>query len=421
MSKNNNNTPRLRFPGFTGEWEEKKLGDIGDTYNGLTGKSKEDFDNGNAKFITFLNVLKNVVVDTNILGVVNVKDGEKQNRVQCGDMLFNTSSETPEEVGFCSVFSSDTEVPVYLNSFCFGYRYKDKSKYIPLFLAYYLRSSCGRQLMHKLAQGITRFNLSKEYFNKAVVYYPSPEEQEKIASCLSAMDDLIAAQAEKVEVLKEKKTGLMQQLFPQPGETTPRLRFPEFTGEWVEKKLGEVAPVIFDGTHQTPHYVNSGIPFYSIENIVSNKPCKFITENEHRINTSKNKTERGDILISRIGTIGFAKIVDWDGEFSTYVSLATIKKSAFIHTEYLYAYLQSDYYQKEIRSKSLMNAVPCKINMEDLKKTIVLLPSSPAEQKKIADCLSELDSLIASETKQLEALKDHKKGLMQQLFPQPAK
>ena len=236
-----------------------------------------------------------------------------------------------------------------------------------------------------------------------------------------AIDDQISVQSQKVEALKNQKKGMMQELFPQKGETTPRLRFPGFTEDWEEKKLGDIAPVIFDGTHQTPHYVNSGIPFYSIENIVSNKPCKFITESEHRINTSKNKTERGDILISRIGTIGFAKIVDWDGEFSTYVSLATIKKSAFIHTEYLYAYLQSDYYQKEIRSKSLMNAVPCKINMEDLKKTIVLLPSSPAEQQKIADCLSELDALIAAETEQLENLKDHKKGLMQQLFPQPAK
>lgn len=200
---------------------------------------------------------------------------------------------------------------------------------------------------------------------------------------------------------------------------TPNLRFPEFTGEWEEKTLGEVSPVIFDGTHQTPHYVNSGIPFYSIENIVSDKPCKYIAQDEHMSNTKKNKTEKGDILITRIGTIGFAKIVDWDGEFSTYVSLATIKKSSLINTRYLLGYLQSEVYQKEMRSKSLMNAVPCKINMEDLKNTRIASPKEQKEQQKIASCLSAMDDLIAAQAEKVEALKEKKTGLMQQLFPQP--
>ena len=199
---------------------------------------------------------------------------------------------------------------------------------------------------------------------------------------------------------------------------TPNLRFPEFTGEWEEKTLGEVSPVIFDGTHQTPHYVNSGIPFYSIENIVSDKPCKYIAQDEHMSNTKKNKTEKGDILITRIGTIGFAKIVDWDGEFSTYVSLATIKKSSLINTRYLLGYLQSEVYQKEMRSKSLMNAVPCKINMEDLKSTRIAFPKEQKEQQKIASCLSAMDELIAAQAEKVDALKEKKTGLMQQLFPQ---
>jgi type I restriction enzyme S subunit len=199
----------------------------------------------------------------------------------------------------------------------------------------------------------------------------------------------------------------------------PKLRFPEFKGEWEEKTLGEVSPVIFDGTHQTPHYVNSGIPFYSIENIVSDKPCKYIAQDEHMSNTKKNKTEKGDILITRIGTIGFAKIVDWDGEFSTYVSLATIKKSSLINTRYLLGYLQSEVYQKEMRSKSLMNAVPCKINMEDLKSTRIAFPKEQKEQQKIASCLSTIDDLIAAQAEKVEALKEKKTGMMQQLFPQP--
>lgn len=207
--------PRLRFPGFEGEWEERTLGEIGDTFSGLTGKSKEDFENGNSKFITFMNVLKNVRIDTSILGTVNVGDCERQNTVENGDMLFNTSSETPEEVGFCSVYDSDIQENVYLNSFCFGYRFKEKTNYYPLFLAYYLRSVYGRSLMNRLAQGITRFNLSKEYFNKAIIPFPTFNEQQKIAECLSSLDQVISAEEKELEALKVHKKGLMQQLFPQ--------------------------------------------------------------------------------------------------------------------------------------------------------------------------------------------------------------
>lgn len=426
MSKNNNNTPRLRFPEFTGEWVEKKLGDIGDTYNGLTGKSKEDFDNGNAKFITFLNVLKNVVVDTNILGIVNVKDGEKQNRVQCGDMLFNTSSETPEEVGFCSVFSSDTEVPVYLNSFCFGYRYKDKSKYIPLFLAYYLRSSCGRQLMHKLAQGITRFNLSKEYFNKAVVYYPSPEEQKKIADCLSEMDNLISVQSQKVELLKDQKKGMMQQLFPQKGETTPRLRFPEFMGEWVEKKLSEITERVSVGlaTSVTPYYRDKGVVMFRNLNIkpdfLDDSDILYLDETFANANPAK-KIHTDDVLTVHTGYVGISCVVPpkYDGAL-TFTTLVTTTKKADLNPRFLSSFLNSN----EGAQRITVLQAGCgrnNLNVNDFILLQVPLPPTIGEQQKIADCLSELDTLIASETKQLEALKDHKKGLMQQLFPQPAK
>lgn len=207
-------TPSLRFPGFEGEWEERKLGEIGDTFSGLTGKSKEDFENGNSKFITFMNVLKNVRIDTSILGTVNVGDNERQNKVENGDMLFNTSSETPEEVGFCAVYDSDIKEYVYLNSFCFGYRFKDTTNYYPLFLAYYFRSSYGRDLMNRIAQGITRFNLSKEYFTKAIIPFPSFVEQQTIAECLSAWDYTIAAEQNKLDALIANKKGLMQQLFP---------------------------------------------------------------------------------------------------------------------------------------------------------------------------------------------------------------
>ncbi|OPX89384.1 MAG: EcoKI restriction-modification system protein HsdS [Pelotomaculum sp. PtaB.Bin104] len=198
----------------------------------------------------------------------------------------------------------------------------------------------------------------------------------------------------------------------------PRLRFPEFRDaeEWEVKRLKHISPYIFDGTHQTPNYIEKGVPFFSVENIVSGKKNKYISMEDHLAATIKNKPEKGDILITRIGNIGFSKVVDWDYEFSIYVTLAVVKKSELFNSQYLHCYFQSEYCQKEILSKSLLSAVPCKINMDELQKTKVLLPSPP-EQQKIADCLSSLDEVIYLEAQKLDALKAHKKSLMQQLFP----
>lgn len=199
----------------------------------------------------------------------------------------------------------------------------------------------------------------------------------------------------------------------------PELRFPEFVdeGEWEEKVLSKISNAIFDGTHQTPNYIENGIPFFSVENLVSGNKNKFISRKDYKIATNKNKPEKGDILITRIGKIGFSAIVEWDYEFSIYVTLACIKSSKHFNSYYLHSYFQSSAYQKEILSKSLLNAVPCKINMNELRETKVLLPNLK-EQQKIASCLSSLDEVLAAESQKLDLLKDHKKGLMQKLFPQ---
>jgi len=288
-----------------------------------------------------------------------------------------------------------------------------------LFLAYYIKSLS--HVFESFNQGMAIKGFTKEDVESLNIALPDAAsgEQQKIADCLSSLDEVIELEAKRLEALKAHKKGLMQLLFPREGETTPRLRFPKFrgAGPWKVKRLGEVSPAIFDGTHQTPKYTESGIPFFSVENIVSGNKNKFISKEDYLEATKKNKPEKGDILLTRIGKIGFSAIVDWDYEFSVYVTLAVIKKSEQFIPYYLHVYFQSERYQIEIQRRSLPNAVPCKINMDELKKTEVLLPSLP-EQQKIADCLSSLDELIELQKKKLEALKAHKKGLMQQLFPQ---
>ncbi len=203
--------PRRRLPGFSGEWVEKRLGDCGFCFNGITGKSGNDFGNGGARYITFLNILSNVVVDTSILDMVDIKPEENQNEVRCGDLFFNTSSETPEEVGFCAVLDEDVK-SVYLNSFCFGFRLTDDN-ISGKFLAYWFRAAGGRALMTFLAQGSTRYNLSKDAFREASVCIPPTlAEQKAIAEVLSDMDAEIEALEAKRAKYESIKQGMMQEL-----------------------------------------------------------------------------------------------------------------------------------------------------------------------------------------------------------------
>lgn len=205
-------TGKTRLSGFTQPWKEVKLGEIGTTYTGLSGKNKDDFGKG-SYFIPYMNIYQNNKIDSNQLELVDVLENENQNSVQYGDIFFTTSSETPEEVGFASVLLFRPKEKIYLNSFCFGYRLNNFNTLLPNFAVYLFRSSQIRKTMFKLAQGATRFNLSKNTLMKEKVYLPSDiTEQKAIADVLSTADEEIDLLNKKLEALKEQKKGLMQQL-----------------------------------------------------------------------------------------------------------------------------------------------------------------------------------------------------------------
>ena len=204
-------TGKKRLPGFGGEWEKKRLGDLGDTYGGLMGKTKADFGKGAARYITFMSVMTNVVIDCGTFERVRVSSGESQNRAVKGDLFFNGSSETPEEVAMCAVLLDEVQ-DVYLNSFCFGFRFREGVEADGLFFAYYLRSRVGRELMKSLAQGSTRYNLSKTALLNSLLKLPSQPEQIAIATILSDMDTEIAALEARLAKAHDIKQGMMQEL-----------------------------------------------------------------------------------------------------------------------------------------------------------------------------------------------------------------
>ncbi len=149
--------------------------------------------------------------------------------------------------------------------------------------------------------------------------------------------------------------------------SVPKLRFPEFSGEWEEKKLENVAKVN-DGTHFTPEYQETGVPFFSVETVASDAKPKFISRNEHKKLIKRCNPKKGDILLTRIGTLAESKLVEWNYEFSIYVSLALIKTNRSIDSSYLNQFFKSEFYKKDFLRKSLLLATPKKINVIDLKK-----------------------------------------------------
>jgi len=193
------------------DWEEQTLGNFGELYGGLSGKSGEDFGEGSS-FITYRQVFQSARIDVSKFALVKIGPKEKQNRVVFGDVLMTTSSETPSEVGFASVMLDEVE-DLYLNSFCFGYRPYDLKALLPEFSKYLFRSPLYRREVIKLAQGSTRFNISRTGFLKIKLLFPDPEEQEKIASALSALDTKIAAVTDEITHMETFKKGLLQKIF----------------------------------------------------------------------------------------------------------------------------------------------------------------------------------------------------------------
>ena len=206
--KHDKKIPELRFKVFNDEWTKEKLSKLGHTFSGLSGKNKRDFGHGKAKYITYMNVFKNPL--TSKTGLDNIEVDSKQHTVKYGDVLFTMSSETPEEVGMSSVWKYHLE-NIYLNSFSFGYRHG--TKFDLNFLAFMFRSQVLREQIKILAQGISRYNISKNKMMDILAYFPTEPEQQKIGNLLSKVYQLIELENKKLEDLQQFKKCLLQNMF----------------------------------------------------------------------------------------------------------------------------------------------------------------------------------------------------------------
>jgi type I restriction enzyme S subunit len=252
---------------------------------------------------------------------------------------------------------------------------------------------------------------------------PSLPEQQKIAECLSSVDELMAAQARKLDALKTHKKGLMQQLFSREGETQPRLRFPEFqnAGEWEEVALGDIAEIklgkMLDKQKHTtgrllPYLNNISVRWNEVN--TSNLPQMYFNDSE----LDRFGLRAGDVVVCEGGEPGRAAV--WDGrlpELKFQKAIHRVRFSVPFHPRLLVLHLENLSGTTQFEMLFTGGGIKHLTRETFAQLKIPLIPH--AEQQRIADCLTSLDDLIAAQTQKLDALKTHKKGLMQQLFPSP--
>ncbi|MCA3131101.1 MAG: restriction endonuclease subunit S [Rhodocyclaceae bacterium] len=422
--------PKLRFPEFRGAkaWALEPMGEIysfkgnnslsRDKLNYVAGSVKNiHYGDIHTKFSTHFDITKELVPFINESEEGIVRD---ENLCAEGDMIFADASEDMADIGkSIEIVSLNGESVVSGLHTVLARRRGDR---IALgFGGHLFKSGWVRTQIQKEAQGAKVLGISANRMRSLRLPIPNAEiEQQKIAECLSSADELIAAQARKVDALKTQKNGLMQQLFPREGETQPRVRFPEFQndGEWKETRLGQLGELVSGLTYSPDDVRESGLLVLRSSNVQDGEIT--LDDNVYVDPTTKgaNLSRPNDILICiRNGSkalIGKSALIPVGMPLCTHGAFMTVFRAET--PLFAFQLFQTKDYRKQVAGD--LGATINSINGRQLLKYKFVVPK-PAEQQRIASCLSSLDARITAETQKLETLKTHKKGLMQQLFPSP--
>lgn len=423
--------PKLRFPKFRGsaEWKAKRMDSLysfmrnntlsRDKLNYVAGTAKNiHYGDIHTKFSTLFDITKERVPFINVTEELPHADADDY----CveSDLVFADSSEDTNDVGKCIEIVRLEKQHLLAGQHTILARQKN-SEFVIGFGGRVFQSARVRSQIQHEAQGTKVYAISPTRLARIEVAYPrDKDEQQKIADCLSSLDELIAAQGRKVEALKTYKRGLMQQLFTREGETLPRLRFPEFRDapEWEETKLASLGELVSGLTYSPDDVRNSGLLVLRSSNVQNAEIA--LDDNVYVTPVIKgaNLVRPNDILICvRNGSkslIGKSALIPVGMPLCTHGAFMTVFRA---HApQFAFQLMQSALFHKQVAAD--LGATINSINGSQLLRYRFVVPG-PDEQNRIADFLSSLTARIATEAKTLVSLKAHKKGLMQQLFPSP--
>lgn len=405
--------PKLRFKADDGskfpDWKENKIGKLG-TFTKGAPLSKADISECGEPLILYgeLYTTYNEVAYNIQRRTQSTVDEKYYSHV--GDVVIPTSGETAEEISTATcVMAQNVILAGDLNIY--------RSDIVDGRIMSYILNHQAKWKIAKLAQGKSVVHIqAAQLSGVAVKYPPSTVEQQKIASLFAELDNLIQSAGKELEGYRELKQGMLQKMFPKKGETTPEIRFPEFTGDWEQLKLSEVSDVR-DGTHDSPSYQNEGHPFVTSKNVkdgyINYDDIQYISDEDFNNINKRSKVDINDILMGMIGTIGNLALIRTEPDFAI-KNVALIKDTKQISYLYLYYYLQSPSTENQLLS-GLDGGTQKFISLKKIRELNVSTPSE-SEQLKIGEYFSNLDNLIVFYQRELDGYKELKKGLLQQMF-----
>ena len=409
-------TPSLRFPEFRGAWEMKRLGEaLTSISNGL---NLEQVKEVTSYKVTRIETISNDVINTEKVGYIKPEQDISSYKLNIGDMLYSNINSL-SHIGRVVIIDRDYNLYHGMNLLRLVV---DKNLNNPQFI-YYLLNTEEIKLSFKSRANpaVNQASINQTELSKTRIIVPPLAEQEKIAECLSSLDEVITVHGDRLDGLKDYKRGLMQQLFPADGQTTPTLRFPEFQGKdsWQEKRLAEVCSKIPQGgTPDTtkPDYWNGSINWLTPAEMGKTKD-RFMHTTVRKITELGLKKCSSDLLpinsiiVSTRAPIGYLTINKTEMAFNQGCKGLVPNKT----TSYDFLYYTLLFYKNSLIALGSGSTFK-ELTGSSLKNFKVTFPSLE-EQEKIADCLSVMDELITAQEQKIKTLKHHKNGLMQQLFP----
>ena len=418
LSKAEGLIPDLRFPEFVndGEWEKKKLEELGDFLGGGTpSKSNPEYWIGEIPWISSSDICEDDIRSISITRFVN-KNAINQSATKVipkGSVLFVSRVGVGKlAINECDLCTSQ-DFTSFVSETVHNY-----------FIGYY--SLANKHLLQSMNQGTSIKGFSKSDLENFILPYPQKhQEQQKIASCLSSLDDLITAHSDKLKALKDHKKGLMQNLFPQEGEIVPKVRFSEFEddGNWLPTTVEDNCLIkgrIGYRGYTKQDLVNEGegvlvLGGKHIQNQLLNISDPTFLSWEKYYESPEIMVELNHIIFSQRGSLGDCAIIDREIGEATINPSMVLMRDINCNARFLYYVLIGDEIQREVSRNSTTAAIPM-LSQKQIKEFPFLIPE-PQEQQKIASCLSALDELIKAQADKIEQLQQHKKGLMQGLFP----
>ncbi len=359
----------------------------------MSGKTSDDFGHGDAKFLPYLNIFNNPIADINFLESTEID--KSQNEIKYGDVFFTTSSETPEEVGMSSVWLGNSE-NIYLNSFCFGFRHL--IDFNPYYFGYLLRSDTFRNPVTILAQGISRFNISKNKVMEIEIPLPEKQEQEKIGQLFYKLDSLITLHQRKYEKLQQIKKSLLAKMFPAEGDSTPKIRFKGFTEAWEQRKLGDIGKTFTGLSGKTSDDFGHGdAKFLPYLNIFNNPIADINFLESTEIDKSQNEIKYGDVFFTTSSEtpeeVGMSSVWLGNSENIYLNSFCFGFRHLIDFNPYYFGYLlRSDTFRNPV---TILAQGISRFNISKNKVMEIEIPlPEKQEQEKIGQLFYKLDSLI---------------------------